>query len=308
MSVVEQVRERSAGLADREPDEPLDDLRPLAAMVGDARVVALGAAARGTREPTVLAHRVVRLLVEERGFRSVALEGDDPVRLGLAAHVATGEGDPRRMLAGARPFLRTEEVLALVHWMRARNARHPGDPVRFAELPERPARGDGLAGLERDLADNVAWWEERSGDRIVYWGGMAHTAVGDPLTLTQDEFVGAHRTMGAHLRERLGDGYRSIGLTLGRGTAGVTLPAPDAGFADAVLGEAAAGRAGYVLDLREEHPEPLRAWLGSPARTRLVGPSYDPARDAAFHLSGGALRDWFDAVVHTEEVTSARFL
>jgi erythromycin esterase len=66
----------------------------------------------------------------------------------------------------------------------------------------------------------------------------------------------------------------------------------------------------YLLDLRDEAeaaaPEPVRTWLDSPARTRLVGPAYDPAADAAHHLSGGALTDWFDALAHVREVTPAR--
>ncbi|MFD5235585.1 erythromycin esterase family protein [Streptomyces tendae] len=183
-TVTEWIRKNSHVLVNRKPDEPLDDLRPLAPLVRDARIVALGAAARQTHELSDVAHRIVRLLVEEEGFRSLALEGDDPGRLGLDVYVATGEGDPRVLLGKARPFWQTAEILGLVHWMRSYNERHPGDPVRFARFPAERVRHatrlDGLADLERTLADGVNWWQQLTGDKVVYWGGMAHTAVGTP--------------------------------------------------------------------------------------------------------------------------------
>ncbi|CAL9606939.1 hypothetical protein SUDANB121_05568 [Nocardiopsis dassonvillei] len=308
-TTVEWIREHAHALTADGAGEPLEDLRPLASMVRGAEVVAVGTAARGTREQAVAAHRIVRLLVEEEGFRSVALEGDDPARLGLDAYIATGEGDPRSLLAGARPFLRTAEVLGLVLWMREYNLRHPRDPVRFLEDPEpdvehaAPLRG--LAAIELSLAEGVARWRERTGDRIVYWGGSAHTAVGDPRTVSPSSPPETHRNMGGHLRARLGRGYRSIGLTLGRGSIGVELPGPAEGSIDAVLDEAATGAPAYLLDLRRPRPPQVARLLDARTRTRLVGPFYDPAEDADHHISGGALTTWFDAVVHVPRVTPA---
>ncbi|MFI0452770.1 erythromycin esterase family protein [Actinomadura sp. 6N118] len=307
-TAAEWIRKNSHGLAGTEYDEPLDELRPLVPLVGDAKVVALGAAARQTRELSVVAHRIVRLLVEEAGFRTLALEGDDAARLGLDVYVATGEGDPRAMLAGARAFWQTGEILDLIRWMRFYNESHPEDPVRFAQSPDKPVRHttqpDGLAAVERTLADGVAWWLERSGDKVVYWGGMAHTAVGDPRSVSPS--LETHRNMGGYLRERMGMDYRSIGLTMARGSIGVPLPAPSADFVDAALSAAAGGRAGYILNLQGPRPEPVRRVLDAPSRTRLIGPFYDPQDDAAHHLSGGSLATWFDVVVHTEEVTPVR--
>ncbi|WTW98958.1 erythromycin esterase family protein [Streptomycetaceae bacterium NBC_01309] len=306
-SVVTWIEEQSYAVDVREFGGPLDDLRPMAPMLRDATVVALGAAARHTRELSVAAHRVVRLLVEHEGFRSVALEGDDPARLGLDVYIATGAGDPRELLSQARVFWQTREILDLVGWMRSYNLLHPDDPVRFAEPAGAPVehgiRLDGLAGVERTLADGVLSWLDRTGDKIVYWGGSAHTAVGDPRTVSPSEPAETHRNMGGYLRRSLGEGYRSVGLTLGRGADGLELPAPGAHLADAVLDEAARGRPAYLLDLRAARPEPVRRWLDAPTRTRLVGPFYEPAEDHAHHLSGGSLSGWFDAVVHISRVT-----
>ncbi|MEJ7900597.1 MAG: hypothetical protein WKF63_02070 [Thermomicrobiales bacterium] len=48
-----------------------DDLSPLAGMIGDARIVALGEATLGTREFFLLEHRLVEVLVAETGVHHV---------------------------------------------------------------------------------------------------------------------------------------------------------------------------------------------------------------------------------------------
>ncbi|MGI8309881.1 hypothetical protein [Saccharopolyspora hattusasensis] len=64
----------------------------------------------------------------------------------------------------------------------------------------------------------------------------------------------------------------------------------------------------YVLDLRADVPEDVRAWLDAPTRTRLIGPYYDPDDDATYNLSGGSLAEWLVLVVHVRGVSAARLL
>ncbi|MCA2222908.1 erythromycin esterase family protein [Nonomuraea aurantiaca] len=301
-----------------DPQDPLPDLPPLRDIVRDATIVALGASTRQAHELSVSAHRMVRFLVEELGFRSVALEGDDPARVGLDDYVRTGKGDPRTSLAGARAFWRTGEILDLIHWMRAYNEDHPDDPVRFAGVRPQTEPAVGMPAIERRMAEDTIWWHERTGDKIVYWGGLAHTSValqrlGPPSSPqifqgsgSSSPEVARYRNVGGHLRERFGTGYLSIGLTFGHGTLPFEVPAPPVDFAETAL--SAAGLDAFLLDLRVEGPAAVRAWLDAPARTRLIGPRYDPADDAAYHLSGGSFGGWFDAVVHHERVTPVRDL
>ncbi|MEU5978261.1 erythromycin esterase family protein [Streptomyces sp. NPDC047315] len=314
--VVPWIEDRAHPLTAFDPLAPLTDLRPLVPLVGDARVVALGVSSRQTHELSALAHRALRLLVEEAGFRAVVLEGDDAARVGLDAYVSGGPDDPRALLAGARSFWQSAEVLGAVEWMRSYNLQHPDDPVRFTgPVPgHRPAvPQDGLAGIERDLARHVIEWHEHpgnEGDRIVYWGGLGHTAIGDPRTVSPSSPPLTHRNAGGHLRRHYGSDYVSIGLTFhhgtiaGPGSGGARVPAPPAEFAEAVLGSAAP--AAYLLDLRGERPEPVASWLDAATRTRVVGPGFDAAEHAEHHMAGGALGDWFDAVVHVREVTPDR--
>ncbi|WP_052847378.1 erythromycin esterase family protein [Streptomyces avicenniae] len=268
-------------------DAPADDPRPLLHLTRDAGVVALGTAVRAAREPSVAAHRALRTLVEEAGFRALLLEGDDPVRTGVAAYIA-GEGDdPDTLVATARTFWRTEDIVVLLRWLRAFNARHPTDPVRFVPVP------DGGGDVERALADGASDWHGRTGDRVVHWGGYAHTAAAP---------IGERRTAGSLLRERLGAAYVSVGITFHHGLIPVPLDPPGPELAEAVLGTAAADA--YLLDLTatEGAPQAVLDWLTGPARVRIIGP--DPIHPGI--ASGASLRDWFDALVHIRELTPAR--
>ncbi|MGP4021284.1 erythromycin esterase family protein [Saccharopolyspora sp. 5N708] len=279
------------------------DLLPLRDRLRDATVVALGDSSRGARELSVVAQRMLRFLVVELGFRSLALEGDDAASVLLDEYVRTGRGDPREVLTGARSFLRTEEVLGAVEWIRGYDEQHPDDPVRLVLADEAVVPGQDLADIERGLAENTIRWQERTGHKIVYWGGLAHTVNGAARSISPGALTS--RNGGSYLREHFGAGYLPIGLTFHSGSPLREVPAPPADFVEAVL---ATGPDAYVLDLHADAPADVRAWLETPTRTRLIGPHYDPAHDADYNISGGSLRDWLDLVVHVRDVTPVRLL
>jgi erythromycin esterase len=113
-----------------DPAARLDDLWPLVPRLAASTVVGLGAP-YGASEPFLLRHRTARLLVEHLGFRAIAVEEDWTKGLQLDHHVRTGQGDPRELLADASLPWQSDEMMALLTWMRAYNVRHPHDPVRF---------------------------------------------------------------------------------------------------------------------------------------------------------------------------------
>lgn len=140
-----------------EPYGDLSDLRPLGRMVGDAKVVGLGEATHSSHEFFTMKHRVLRYLVEHKGFRAFALETSWSTGLRLDRYVRTGEGDPRRIMReefqDTYAWWNTEEYLALVKWMRAYNIRHREDPVRFL--------GDDFAYAGPGLYDTVLRYAAR---------------------------------------------------------------------------------------------------------------------------------------------------
>ncbi|MDO0909668.1 erythromycin esterase family protein [Streptomyces sp. DT2A-34] len=120
-------------------------------MIGDARVVGLGEATHSSHDFLALKDRVFRHLVEERGFRTFAVEAPWSTGLRLNDYVLYGKGDPRRIMREEfqRDYLwwNNTDYLRLVEWMRAYNVRHPGDPVRFM--------GDDIAWTGPELYDAV---------------------------------------------------------------------------------------------------------------------------------------------------------
>ncbi|WP_243981562.1 erythromycin esterase family protein [Streptomyces sp. NEAU-YJ-81] len=212
-TVTEWIRQHAHRLTTLDPQAPLTDLLPLARIVRDAKVVAVGASTRQAHELSALSHRLVRLLVEELGFRSLMLEGDDASRVGLDEYIRTGTGDPRVLLAQARSFWQTEETLDVIRWMRSFNRHHPDDPVQFAGAVRSPQgqapRLDDLAGIELSLAEDTIRWHERTADKIVYCGGIAHTTNGNPRTVPLASSSMTHRNAGSYLRERFGAGCPS---------------------------------------------------------------------------------------------------
>ena len=107
----------------------LADLRPLGAVIGSARVVALGEPTHGAHEPLAFRNRLLRYLVEERGFTAIALETGLPESRRLADFAAGATDAPpldsaptivrRGMTWGFGNFA---ENVELVRWIREYNA------------------------------------------------------------------------------------------------------------------------------------------------------------------------------------------
>ncbi|MFF6782874.1 erythromycin esterase family protein [Streptomyces sp. NPDC012510] len=157
------------------------DLRPLDHMIGDARVVGLGEATHGSHDFFALKHRVFRRLVEEKGFRTFALEAPWSTGVLLDDYVVHGKGDPKRIMRdefqNTYLWWNNTDYLRLVRWMRAYNIRHPDDPVRF-------------------LGNDIAWT-----------GPEVYDAVGDHVAATRPE-----------LSARLAELYRGLRPTVATGT------------------------------------------------------------------------------------------
>ena len=104
-----------------------DDLRPLKDLIGPARIVALGEGTHGTREFFQMKHRLVEYLATELGFTIFAIEANLPEAYRVNDFVRTGEGEPRKLLAGMYFWTwNTQEVLDMILWMRAFNESGKG--------------------------------------------------------------------------------------------------------------------------------------------------------------------------------------
>lgn len=119
------IRTSAIPLVSVEAGTGLADLEPLRAIIGDALIVSLGEATHGTREFFQLKHRLLEYCVCELGFTIFGIEASYPECLRVNDYVRYGTGNPAEALAGTRFWTwDTEEVLALIEWMRAWNKEH----------------------------------------------------------------------------------------------------------------------------------------------------------------------------------------
>lgn len=292
---------------------PLDALEPLGAIVGDARVVGIGVPTHGARELTVLTHWIVRFLVERLGFRAVGMDETSNVGGPVDAYVQRGVRDGRSVVGGLWPHHRTVEVLDIVEWMRVFTQGTAHDPVRFVGLgPDGPDfEGDDHIGhVESRVAEAVLRWHDNVGSKLVVISGATHTAVAPDRTVTIGRETVTHRNAGSRLRDRLGDGYVSLGLTFHHGTVDLgsgphEIPAPPARAVESTLGEPSTP---VMFDLHADVAEPVRRWLDAPATMRLVGPAFDPDDPSKAFMSGGSLAQWFQSLVHVGNVAPVTVL
>ena len=138
-----------------------EDMRPLARLVGGARIVSLGEATHGTREFFQLKHRMLEFLASEMGFTIFSIEANMPEAYRLNDYVLNDTGDPAELLRGMYFWTwDTEEVLAMIKWMRAFNASGRGR-VQFTgfdmQTPTVAVRivNDFVAKYDADLAEPV---------------------------------------------------------------------------------------------------------------------------------------------------------
>lgn len=130
----EHVGARVVPLRGVEPGGDNADLAPLRALIGDARVVALGEPAHGVHEPLAFRNRLLEYLVQELGFTAIAVESAFPDARRLADFIAGGPGTAHEVVGENRAWWPEPigENVRLVHWLRARNtAPEAGRPVRF---------------------------------------------------------------------------------------------------------------------------------------------------------------------------------
>jgi erythromycin esterase len=264
-------------------------------------VIGLGEAAHGTREFFRLKHRLIRYLVERQEVRLFGLEANFAETLALDRYVRYGEGDPEEALADVYFWTwNTEELLALVEWLRAFNdGREVGDRVRFygfdAQFTAGPAAaldsylrtadrlaelgiGDDLASLDDDgrLADDEGTRVARldAADRVV-------TTVGERLDIQEAAHVAATDRGTWQLARRH---LRTLARTRDHKRARHT---DDSGRAIAVRDRAMAANVAWMLDYANTDMDRIVLWAHNVHVSRTEDRATDgtSAPSMGYHLA-----------------------
>ena len=129
------IAENGVELAPWESFDAPTGIEGLDAVLGDGRIIGLGEATHGSRELFGIKHRVLAELVQNHEVVAVGMEAGFCECLDLDAYVRGEEGDARTLLGALGPIYATEEILAIVEWLRAVNTeREPESRVRFLGL------------------------------------------------------------------------------------------------------------------------------------------------------------------------------
>ncbi|GAA5129211.1 erythromycin esterase family protein [Pseudonocardia adelaidensis] len=234
------------------------------------------------------------------------LQAIRPASADIIAHIQAYSASPDK-----EPFLRHARALYNLvrdlpnkendrdHAMAVHTARQILSFYEHFALPE----ADSHAYRDAHAAENLMWWRQLTGDKIAYWAASPHTANAPQLRISASEdgeiqFPSA----GSHLRQEYGERYLSIGFMFDHGRVGfgggepVDAPKPAEGWFEQPLGQVPLEQ--FVLDLRAPAPSSVREWLDAPIVTRgPMGPNST--------CQGGSASQWFDVVVHGQEVTPA---
>jgi erythromycin esterase len=222
---------------------------------------------------------------------------DEDMRAHLTAYMAVRDKTPY-LDAAARQLdlVAGVEDEVVVHHARQIRYFYEGFSRPWEQIP---------AYRDARAAENIRWWQRFTGARVAYWAAGAHVANGPELTVTQPgQADTVFASAGSYLADWYGRAYVRVGFTYDRGTyrtegGVVDLPAAAPGWFEEPLGDVPSAR--FLLVLGGPAPHPVREWLDGPIETRGL-----PEAGPASTMHGGTLREWYDVVVHHQEVTPAR--
>ncbi|MFI2415750.1 erythromycin esterase family protein [Streptomyces sp. NPDC018947] len=164
---------------------------------------------------------------------------------------------------------------------------------------------DAMRYRDQVMAENVAWWQRQTGDKVVLAAHNGHIALKTYVPKTHP------KAQGDFLREQLGRDYLSVGLTFDRGSFNAL--GQDGGVHRFTVGAAAPGTVehtldrvryrDFVVDLRNA-PAPARAWLTAPHTVKNIGATYPWSGDNPQIR----LAETHDVIIHLQRVEAAHML
>jgi erythromycin esterase len=132
-AVIAWLKDNAIPVKTVEAGNGFQDLQPLKQIFKDVRFVGLGEETHGTREFFQFKHRMVEFLVKEMGFRVFAIEASYAACENINDYVMGKNDDGAKALESQGFWTwNTEEVRAMLDWMRAYNASVPAEKkVKF---------------------------------------------------------------------------------------------------------------------------------------------------------------------------------
>lgn len=160
-----------------------ESLMPILDQIGDARLVLMGEASHGTEEFYQARIALSKLLVEQKGFHAIAIEGDWPSAYQINRYIQgrMEKDKAREALAAFKRFPAwmwcNKPVLHFIHWLRKHNDNLPKSAVKVGFY------GLDLYSLHDSMQDIINYLKEHQPDAaakaIARYNCFDHVAI-DP--------------------------------------------------------------------------------------------------------------------------------
>ena len=188
-----------------------EDLTFLLKELKDKRVVGLGEASHGTHEFYMQKGRMIRYLITNGGFRSLAFEFPQPIIVPINNYLNTGKGNLKDLMRDMALYS-TEEIYQLFEWIRDYNiSKASEDRVMLIGLDNENYWSDPLT-RDKWMAENLISWQQANKTKSIVWTHNVH--------LVKDT-TSNYQSMGYHLKQQFGNKFYAIGFDTYEGTVNV---------------------------------------------------------------------------------------
>lgn len=189
-----------------------EDLRFLSGLLKDKQVVGLGEASHGTHEFYLQKARIIKYLVQEEGYRMLALEATSNTIEPLDKFIQYGTGDLKAMLKSMGLY-NCEEMYDLCIWMMEYNKTKPEkDKFRLVGIDNEEYWADPYSRDEL-MAGNFIERQRASQGRTIIWSHNLHIA--------KDTTMAEFKAMGYYIKEGFGHSFYAIGFDTYKGSVNV---------------------------------------------------------------------------------------
>ena len=182
-------------------------------MIGSARIVGMGEATHGSKEFTLIRHRILKFLVENMDFKGLILEAPEQPAKAIDTYIKTGKGNTGKLLSDLEYWVHnTQEMLDVIEWMREHNNLHPENHISFygCDIPADDERRDQFGARDKAMADNCLKTLEELGEgaKLALWSHNFH------IYDSSDDID----TQGGFLKEKLGNDYYALIASFNKGS------------------------------------------------------------------------------------------
>ena len=258
----------------------MQDLARWDSLTTNARVIGLGEQTHGSSEFSRMKLRLIEHGIRSQHVTVIGLENAPAPVAAINSYIRGGAADVDSLMSKLSRLWRTEEVKAVVTWLRSYNdeQRRAGRPlidmIGIDVMNGSPARDSGMA---ESIAQAIA--QRPVAERAMFWAHNVHVSY-------------LPTRIGLQLRRILGPGYVALGFGTAEGTYrahapsdaqpvqtdGHVLASPTVGSVELNLARLApdVGGAAQLYDLHAIVADPRGAWLTTPRSFRHVGTNAAP--------------------------------